>query len=129
MDTSQDDICPGDDEMSNKPLIDHRVDEKIDEKIDAAQLPPIKSLDTAENIASKTTAEQDLRTAGQRKTNLIWEGTQAFVALSITAATIYAVLNGVESILLGNAFTLIIALYFVRTNHTKIGGVGGTDSR
>jgi hypothetical protein len=80
-------------------------------------------------MSPNTTAEENLVTAGQRKVNLIWEGTQAAVALLITASTIYAVLNGVESIILGNAFTLIVALYFVRTNHTKIGGIGGTDQR
>jgi len=93
-----------------------------------------------ENIASTTTAEEDLesagqreaktlQTSGQRKVNLIWEGTQGVIALLITGATVYAVLNGIESNVLSNAFTLIVALYFVRTNHVKVGGVGGTDSR
>lgn len=80
------------------------------------------------NLPPSTTAQEDLGTAGQRRVNLIWEGTQAAVALLITGSTIYAVLTGRESIILGNAFTLIVALYFVRTNHTKTGGVGGTDS-
>lgn len=73
--------------------------------------------------------EQERKTAGQRKVNLVWEVTQALVALLVTGATIYCAILGKESTLLGNAFTLIIALYFVRTNHTKVGGIGGTDSR
>lgn len=83
----------------------------------AAPLPP------------STTAEEDRKTLGQRRVNLIWEVTQATVAIMVTAATIYSALKGVESLLLGNAFTLIIALYFVRQNHTKVGGIGGTDTR
>lgn len=83
----------------------------------AAPLPP------------STTAEEDRKTSGQRRVNLIWELTQAMVAIMVTAATIYSALKGVESLLLGNAFTLIIALYFVRQNHTKVGGIGGTDFR
>lgn len=90
--------------------------------------PAVLTADT-KNVISKTTAEEDLRTQGQRRINLIWEGTQALVALLVTCATIYSAIAGVESLLLGNAFTLIIALYFVRQNHTKVGGIGGTDSR
>lgn len=86
-------------------------------------------LDTAENKASRTTVEEDLKTAGQRKVNLVWEGTQAVIAVAVTGAVIFASLAGKESQILGNAFTLIIAIYFVRMNHTKTGGVGGTDSR
>ncbi len=86
-------------------------------------------LDTTANKASKTTVEEDLKTAGQRKVNLVWELTQAVIAIGVTGAVIYTSINGKESAILGNAFTLIIAIYFVRMNHTKTGGVGGTDSR
>lgn len=86
---------------------------------------------TPENPPARatTTSEQDLRTAGQRRVNIIWEVTQAIIAISVTGAVIYSALKGRESTLIGNAFTLIIAIYFVRMNHTKIGGIGGTDSR
>lgn len=90
--------------------------------------PPSLTPDS-KNVAPNTTAEDDLRTEGQRRVNLIWETTQAIVALMVTSATIYSAIRGVESLLLGNAFTLIIALYFVRQNHTKVGGIGGTDTR
>src|SRR5687767_1589779 len=87
-----------------------------------------------------TTAEEDLQTAavragkvttaeGQRRINLIWEVTQSLIALAVTAAVIYAALRGINSEILGNAFTLIIAIYFVRMNHTKIGGVSPAESR
>jgi hypothetical protein len=52
------------------------------------------------SLRADTTAEQDRKTAGQRNVNIIWELTQAF-----------------------------IAIYFVRMNHTKQGGIGGSESR
>lgn len=85
--------------------------------------------DTNAVASPTTTAEDDRKTKGQRNVNLIWETTQALVALLVTSATIWSALNGKESLVLGNAFTLIIALYFVRQNHSKIGGIGGTDTR
>lgn len=75
------------------------------------------------NTAPTTSAEADRRTAGQRSVNLIWESTQALIATAVTGAVIYSDISGRESSLLGNAFTLIIAIYFVRMNHTKTGGV------
>lgn len=71
-----------------------------------------------------TTAEEDLITSGQRRINLIWEFTQGLIALAITGAVIYACLNKIQSNILDNAFFLIVSMYFVRTNHTLIGGVG-----
>jgi hypothetical protein len=81
------------------------------------------------NLKSDTTAEQDRKTAGQRNVNIIWELTQAFIAIGITAAEIYVSIMGKPSPSIDNAFTLIVAIYFVRMNHTKVGGIGGTDSR
>lgn len=70
------------------------------------------------------------RTQGQRRVNLVWEATQAVIAVCITAAVIYNAVHGIQSEILGNAFVMIIALYFVRTNHTRVGGVGGdTENR
>lgn len=68
--------------------------------------------------------EIELLTAGQRRVNLIWESTQAVVAVSITMATIYTSIKGIESSVLTNAFFLIVSMYFVRTNHQLIGGTG-----
>lgn len=83
--------------------------------------------DVPANIPPTTTAAEDLKTVGQRRINLIWESTQAVIAVLVTVAVIYAALIGKDSPILGNAFTLIIAIYFVRMNHVKTGGVGGTD--
>lgn len=81
-----------------------------------------------ENVRPLTTAEEDRKTHGQRNVNLIWEITQAFIAIVITIATVYAALAGIDSQILGNAFVLVLTMYLIRTNHTKIGGIGGTDS-
>lgn len=78
----------------------------------------------AENLPPTTTAEEDTVTAGQRRVNIIWEITQATIAVGITAAIVYATMVGVSSPELGNAFFLIIGFYFSRTNHQAIGGIG-----
>src|SRR5687768_9171950 len=81
-----------------------------------------------------TTAEENRRTGGQRRINLIWEITQAVVALAVTGCTLYtavtltmrpATQGEAQALLLSNAFFLVIGFYFGRTNHQRIGGVGG----
>lgn len=105
-------------------------------KVGIANKAPEGDVTTTSTISPQVTPEKqtaqlaqiELMTAGQRRVNLVWESTQALIAVIVTVATIYSAINGVESLLLGNAFTLIIALYFVRQNHTKTGGVKGTDN-
>lgn len=83
------------------------------------------------NIAPNTTAADDLVTHGQRKINLIWETTQAIIAIMVTAATLFvsaklALKDNPETaafLLLSNAFFLVVTAYIVRTNHSKVGGV------
>lgn len=85
-----------------------------------------------DQLPATTTAEQNLRTAGQRRVNLIWEYTQALIAAGVVIANIiyaFALLfvdnvssNAVQaSGLLANAFFLVIGFYFGRTNHARIG--------
>lgn len=71
-----------------------------------------------------TTHEENIVTSGQRRINLIWETTQALIALAITGSIIYNAINKINSDVLTNAFFLIVSMYFVRTNHQLIGGVG-----
>lgn len=71
-----------------------------------------------------TTQQQDLTTAGQRRVNIIWEITQATIALIITGAIIYCAIMKIMNEQLSNAFFLIIGFYFSRTNHQAIGGIG-----
>lgn len=72
-----------------------------------------------------TTEQEDVTTAGQRRVNLIWEFTQATIAIMITSAVVYNAATGREITKdLSNAFFLIVSMYFVRTNHSLIGGIG-----
>jgi len=82
-------------------------------------------------IPPRTTEQEDLTTAGQRKVNLIWEYTQAFIAIIVVMANmIAAVFNVFHSrdidvpMILSSALFLIIGFYFSRTNHQAIGGTG-----
>ena len=93
------------------------MSEEIERRVDAPSKSPT------------TTLQEDITTAGQRKVNLIWEYTQAAIALivvlaSITAA-VMAMLAGKEvsaflSFVCGN----VVGFYFSRTNHAAIGGIG-----
>jgi len=57
----------------------------------------------------------------KRLSNIIWEMTQAAIALMITAAVVYTAINKIESEVLTNAFFLIVSIYFVknREGHTN----------
>lgn len=83
-------------------------------------LPPTHKL----SLPPDTTAEEDINTAGQRKVNLIWEYTQASVAIIITMALVYSEINKLDSAAIRMSFSLIIGFYFSRTNHQAIGGIG-----
>jgi hypothetical protein len=79
-----------------------------------------------------TTAQQDLTTAGQRRINLIWEYTQAVIAVSVVVANmIVGTAHGLGSgpsrefpTILSSSLFLIVGFYFARSNHANIGGVG-----
>jgi hypothetical protein len=82
-------------------------------------------------VDPKTTYQQDLTFAGQRRINLIWEYTQAMIALIVVVATMAAGLylsfhpagEQVPTIM-AVAFGTVVGFYFSRTNHAAIGGVG-----
>ena len=82
-------------------------------------------------LPSTTTSEQDRHTLGQRRVNIIWELTQALIAVAVTGATLYVAGNlamreqgqTAAFLLLSNAFFLVIGFYFGRTNHQRVGGV------
>lgn len=82
-------------------------------------------------LPPKTTAQEDLVTASQRKVNLIWEVTQAIIAIAVVLCNMIAALFNVVSgkgsdvpMILSSSLFLIIGFYFSRTNHQAIGGVG-----
>lgn len=81
--------------------------------------------DKEEVLARGAQEQETLITRGQQHINLLWESTQALIAITITFAVIYCAVFALPSIeVLTNAFFLIIGFYFSRTNHTAIGGVG-----
>jgi hypothetical protein len=88
--------------------------------------------------------ETTLRTASQRRVNIIWEVTQACIAVGVVGVTLYA--NFISATESGSntsfqpaALTqldvmagLVIGFYFGRTNHQRMGGVtmpGDDDTR
>lgn len=82
-----------------------------------------------------TEAEATLRTSAQRRINMVWEYSQAAIALLVVLANIgYAFvqlflqsLSGSD--MLANAFFLVIGFYFGRTNHARIGEDRNLDTR
>jgi hypothetical protein len=104
-----------------------------------------QSQTTDPSIPARTTFQEDLTTAGQRRINLIWEYTQAFVAAIVVTTNmgvaVVIALKEVPPVLLANGLIvpgvrpefptilssslfLIVGFYFSRTNHAAIGGVG-----
>lgn len=84
-------------------------------------------------LAPATTEEQDRKTSSQRRINIIWESTQAIIALMVTGSVIYAAvaitlrsdMDKTAFLFLTNVAFTIIGFYFGRTNHARTGGVGG----
>lgn len=85
---------------------------------------PEESNRTAQSLSPTTTAQQDIVTSRQSRINMIWEITQAVIAVLITASVIYTQINKIDSPVLTNAFFLVIGFYYSRTNHQAIGGIG-----
>lgn len=83
------------------------------------------------SLVADTTAEEDRHTLGQRRVNLIWELTQAAIAVGVSGTTLYVAarlvlfeaINETALQLMSNAFFLVIGFYFGRTNHQRVGGV------
>lgn len=80
--------------------------------------------DSNKPLAATTTEQEDITKAGQRRINLIWEVTQGIIAILITTSVIYCSVKKIDSTTLENAFVMVITMYFVRTNHQLIGGIG-----
>lgn len=83
-------------------------------------------------LPPKTTLQEDITTAGQRRVNLIWEFTQSFVTIVVVLANmIVASVNGMHGgsaqdhpVILSSSLFLILGFYYSRTNHAQIGGIG-----
>lgn len=102
------------------------VQKQIEENTDPENEPP-----PGKPLPATTTRQQDITTAGQRRINLIWEYSQAVIALLVVIANmIVGVYHGVSAtsveypFILSSALFLVIGFYFSRTNHAAIGGIG-----
>ena len=79
-------------------------------------------------VKPNTTTEEDRHSFGQRRINLIWETTQALIAIIVTSATLFVAAKlalkaegqTAAFLLLSNAFFLVIGFYFSRSNHNRI---------
>jgi hypothetical protein len=102
--------------------------------------PPVAPVPPEVKSPSVTTFEEDRTTAGQRRINLVWEATQAVIAVAVTlTACVIVVIRAINPqlvpsdngpfMLLASAFSFIVGTYFTRTNHTKTGGVGAKDGK
>lgn len=100
---------------------------------DQPSLPPDTT--AQEDVSSQNQRDEEaLLKVGQRRINLIWETTQAIVAIVVTVATLFvaaklALSEKAETaafLLLSNAFFVVISTYLTRTNHTKQGGVASS---
>lgn len=89
-----------DNDKKEKVLVEPVLTEKIKEVVKEEQISQAESLDTAENIASKTTAEQDLKSAAQRSLSLFEETTQRNIAYAIIGVA-----------LLANFITVVVGSY------------------
>lgn len=103
------------------------------EHADVVELTGGSSEDARRKQSEDAKQEEAAHTSlGQRRVNLIWEFTQALVAIAVTLTTLfvsgYMAILSPESqgafLLLSNVFFLVVGTYFQRTNHTKVGGVG-----
>ena len=81
--------------------------------------------------APDTTAEENLHSKSQRKVNLIWEYSQALIALMTVFTTCLGIFIGRVWVGSTTPFPaewwtivgLVIGFYFGRTNHQRVGGV------
>lgn len=92
-------------------------------KIEDAVVEGVQEKGVQEPMKPTTTLEEDTVTAGQRKINLIWEITQAILSIMIAGAMIYCIVKKIDTRELAPAFFMVITMYLIRTNHTKVGGV------
>ncbi len=83
------------------------------------------------SLPATTTHQEDITTAGQRRVNLIWEYTQAIIALIVVLSTMasgvfMAYTHSADQLptIMSVAFGTVVGFYFSRTNHAAIGGIG-----
>jgi len=108
--------------------------------VDRSTLPLAPTTTTEQDRSAQAQeAGQELKAAGQRQINLIWELTQMRVALSVIWTALFAAVTlsigglylGTQDVQLAaivflfGVANLVTGFYFGRTNHQRSGGVGG----
>lgn len=94
--------------------------------VDSAPVPPPVLVTKGDGVTLQptTTEQADKVVERQSRVSMLWEISQATISISITFAVIYCAINKIQSSMIENAFFLLAAFYFHRTNATAIGGTG-----
>lgn len=115
------------------PVVITEEQQPIPVVVEAVKIQPLATVTKGEGttLTPTTTEQEDVVTAGQRRVNLIWEFTQAAIAIVVVVANMFAAVYNVLQnravdvpMILSSSLFLIIGFYFSRTNHTQIGGIG-----
>lgn len=93
---------------------------------------PSASVTTAAPATTAQEIETGLTKQGQRKINVLWEATQTGLAfLTLIFVGIILIIQYLQGIpnpdapeILKAILLVIVTMYYQRTNHTKIGGIG-----
>lgn len=104
-----------------------QVKVKMDPLVQTLPVAPVQP-----SLPPTTTYQEDIVLAGQRKVNLIWEYTQAFIAIitvigNVIVAGYFAIARlpaNEYPLVLSSCLFLVVGSYFQRTNHQRIGGLG-----
>lgn len=97
--------------------------EPVKTYVETLSIPPVVTSEPKEALFPTTTFEEQRHAASQRQVNMIWEYTQAAMALGMLVSFIYCAIYKIDSPLLNGAFFTVIGFYFGRTNHQNVGGV------
>lgn len=123
--------------MAEHPIVEAvKADPVVKAAIEHTVAPSTTVTQAGNMVASPTTTEEEDRgSAGQRAVNMLWENTQRQIALAVITVALsvggwLAVAGASDnqvaaSVFLYGVANLVIGFYFGRTNHTRVGGVGG----
>lgn len=107
------------------------MDEKPPFTIETPPPVTVVAKDSSLTVAPNTTEQEDMTLAGQRRINLIWEFTQAIIAIAVILGYVglvaYGAVSGKDIKVpesMTNTLFLVVGFYFSRTNHAAVGGVG-----
>lgn len=112
--------------MPDLTEVSAKGDEKLTDIPEVTIAGPVEIAVKPSPSETVTTAEEDRHTKSARNINLIWEVTQAAIALLVVIANVasgFIPVTATAGDIFGYAFFLVIGFYFSRTNHARTGGV------